>query len=103
MLMQGLAILRPTPEAPFGPEAEGTNPLCAPFRIQMPATVAIVGNGPLTEPQRREIEACDLVVRYRVFFTLRLRKRSVTICCCMFIPEGPCYPSEHLEDEDNDT
>jgi hypothetical protein len=76
MLMQGLAILRPTPEAPFGPEAEGTNPLCAPFRMQMPRTVAVVGNGPLTEPQRREIEACDVVVRYTFLRCLRLRKRS---------------------------
>ena len=52
-----------TVQAPLGsPEVE-QNPLCASFRQPGMRTMAIVGNGPLDDAQRREIDTFDVVVR----------------------------------------
>ena len=52
-----------TVQGPLGnPEVE-QNPLCASFRQPGMRTVAIVGNGPLNDAQRREIDTFDVVVR----------------------------------------
>lgn len=50
-------------EQPFGPHDIELSPLCAAFRTPGVKTVAIVGNGPLDHAQRKDIDACNVVVR----------------------------------------
>ncbi len=50
-------------EQPLGPHDVEQSPLCSAFRAPGAKTVAIVGNGPLDSAQRRDIDACTLVVR----------------------------------------
>lgn len=53
-----------TVEQPLGPKDTQSSPLCNAFiRDSVPRTVALVGNGPLSQDQRIDIDGCDLVVR----------------------------------------
>lgn len=70
VVLQGLEervpVLKSTDALPLGlTEEAADSPLCAPFRASPGdnLTVAVVGNGPLNEAQRREIDAYDIVVR----------------------------------------
>lgn len=55
-------------EMPLGPSDMDRSPLCTAFRS--PRTVALVGNGPLDQAQRSEIDSCDVVVRWAVTSSL---------------------------------
>jgi hypothetical protein len=51
-------------EHPLGLGGRESNPLCAPFWGGAPVrSLAVVGNGPIDEAQRQEINTFDLVVR----------------------------------------
>ena len=84
-----------TVQGPLGnPEAE-QNPLCASFRQQGMRTVAIVGNGPLNDAQRREIDTFDVVVRcgcnqqcLAPYFHLQFPEQ-LTAWACTSKVEGP--------------
>ena len=54
--------LQVTEEKPFG-DRSGDNPLCRQFQGDNVRNIAVVGNGPLGDDQRAEIEASDVVVR----------------------------------------
>ena len=50
-------------EHPLGMGGAEDNPLCAAFRGRQIRSVAVVGNGPIDEAQRQEINTFDMVVR----------------------------------------
>ena len=50
-------------EHPLGVGGMDSNPLCIPFRGAKLRALAVVGNGPIDEKQRREISTFDLVIR----------------------------------------
>lgn len=50
-----------TKQLPFG-NGTADNPACQHFHGKR--TIAIVGNGPLSDAQREEIETLDIIVRY---------------------------------------
>ncbi|CAL8471675.1 g11217 [Coccomyxa elongata] len=64
---------------PFGPHDLEQSPLCSAFRAPGTKTVAIVGNGPLDHAQRRDIDACDVVVRFNLMNNWRRFKERVDI------------------------
>lgn len=64
--------LNASAEMPLGPSDMDRSPLCTAFRS--PRTVALVGNGPLDQAQRSEIDSCDVVVRWAV-------TKSLLDCC----------------------
>ena len=59
----GAIRLNNSMEHPLGAGGVDSNPLCIPFRGVKLRTLAIVGNGPIDETQRREINVYDLVIR----------------------------------------
>lgn len=58
-----LPRLNATVQQPLGVYDPEHSPLCAAFRQPGVEKVAIVGNGPLNEAQRKEIDSFDVVVR----------------------------------------
>lgn len=58
-----LPRLNATVQQPLGEYDLERSPLCTAFRQPGVARVAIVGNGPLNEAQRKEIDSFDVVVR----------------------------------------
>ena len=48
---------------PLGPHDPEHSPLCRAFQAPGVRSVAIVGNGPLNDAQRKEIDTFDVVVR----------------------------------------
>lgn len=50
-------------EHPLGKGNAADSPLCSAFRGGGVRALAVVGNGPIDEAQRREIDTFDLVVR----------------------------------------
>ena len=57
-----MPVVQTTEEQPLGPVDPKRNPLCAGFDRGL-RSVAVVGNGPITESHRAEIVASDLVIR----------------------------------------
>ncbi len=55
--------LAATVAEPLGPRDAESNPLCGAFRAVPGGRVAIVGNGPLNEAHRKEVNTFDVVVR----------------------------------------
>ncbi|BDA47061.1 hypothetical protein COCOBI_09-5160 [Coccomyxa sp. Obi] len=64
---------------PLGPHDVEQSPLCSAFRAPGTKTVAIVGNGPLDSAQRRDIDACNLVVRFNLMNNWRRFKEKVDV------------------------
>ena len=48
---------------PLGPHDPEHSPLCRAFQAPGVRSVAVVGNGPLNDAQRKEIDTFDVVVR----------------------------------------
>ena len=58
-----LPRINATIENPLGEHDPENSPLCTAFREPGVKAVAIVGNGPLNDAQRKEIDTFDVVVR----------------------------------------
>ena len=58
-----LPRLNATVHQPLGEYDPERSPLCVAFRQPGVRKVAIVGNGPLNDAQRKEIDSFDVVVR----------------------------------------
>ena len=50
-------------EHPLGRGGAEENPLCAAFRGSQLSSLAVVGNGPIGDIQRKEIDTFDMVIR----------------------------------------
>lgn len=59
-----LPRINATMQEPLGRRDPEHSPLCAAFRQPGVSSVAVVGNGPLDEAQRKEIDTFDVVVRW---------------------------------------
>lgn len=62
-IREGLVRLVTDVEHPLGRGGPEENPLCAAFRGSQIRSLAVVGNGPIDEAQRQEIDTFDMVVR----------------------------------------
>ena len=72
-----LPRLNATVQEPLGEHDPEHSPLCGAFRQPGVAKVAIIGNGPLDDAQRKEIDTFDVVVRCSVCPCIRPREPSV--------------------------
>ncbi|KAK9918770.1 hypothetical protein WJX75_006764 [Coccomyxa subellipsoidea] len=73
-------------EIPLGPSDMDRSPLCTAFRS--PRTVALVGNGPLDQAQRSEIDSCDVVVRFNLMNNWRRFKEKVDVWVIRYSTEA---------------
>ena len=77
---------------PFGMHPE-TSPLCAPFRRPDLVSIAVVGNGPISDAQRRYLATFDVIVRRAAYFFVGISisrqvchhaiQRSSYLCLCI--------------------
>ncbi|CAL5224360.1 g7034 [Coccomyxa viridis] len=83
-----LPRLNATVQQPLGEYDPEHSPLCAAFRQPGVRKVAVVGNGPLNDAQRKEIDSFDVVVRFNLMNNWRRFKEKLTIWVIRFSTEA---------------
>ncbi|CAK0785519.1 hypothetical protein CVIRNUC_008729 [Coccomyxa viridis] len=73
---------------PLGARDPEHSPLCRAFQAPRVRSVAIVGNGPLNDAQRKEIDTFDVVVRFNLMNNWARFKEKLTVWVIRFSTEA---------------